>query len=198
MSTGHHRIQKIHSSLNHNHKTSRHLREAGIRSVPAKSRSAMVENQPQACPLCSLEVIHVVIQRKPLRSFPMPQWVKMALRGCYAFMRWVNQNYGFAASDDGETPKTDFHNIEIKVAHPNETDAWHDANCEGGAVKRVPWRAPLSDETCQFGAELWPALDGRTQRQYQDRKLEIISFTRSEWESLEAKAEQLIGRPASA
>lgn len=112
-------------------------------------------------------------------------------------MRWVNQNYGFAASDDGSTPKSDFHSIELKVAHPDETDAWHDANCDGGAVKRVPWRVPLTDETCQFGSEVWPALDGRTQRQYQDRKLEIISFRRSEWEQLQAKVEQ-VARSASA
>lgn len=190
------RIQKSQQRIavhNQVRRTVKSQRRQEIRSGLAKTRRDMAETETQACPMCSLEVIHVVIQRKPLRSFPMPEWVKLALRGCYAFMRWVNQNYGFAASDDGETPKTDFHNIEIRVAHPNETDAWHDANCDGGAVKRVPWRAPLSAKTCQFGAELWPALDGRTQRQYQDRKLEIISFTRSEWESLEAKAEQLIG-----
>lgn len=121
----------------------------------------------------------------------MPQWVKLALRICYGFMRWVNRKYGFAASDDGEVPSSDFHSIEVRAAHLNETDAWHDANCDGGAVKRVPWRTALSSDTCQFGSELWPALDGQTQRDYQDRQLGIISFTRSEWELLEAKAEQV-------
>jgi hypothetical protein len=123
----------------------------------------------------------------------MPQWVKIGLHGCYAFMRWVNRTYGFAASDDGETPKGDFHSIEIKGAYASEVDAWHEANCDGGAVKPVPWNISLSDATVQFGAELWPTLDARAQRQYQDRKLEIISFRRSEWEKLQAKVEQLAG-----
>jgi hypothetical protein len=153
--------------------------------------SARLQTEP--CPLHSLEEIYLVIQRRPMRSFPMPDWVKLTLRACYMFMQWVNRKYGFAASEDGDAPKSNFHSIEIRVAHPNETDAWHDANCDGGAVKKVPWRAPLPEGTCQFGSELWPALDGGAQRQYQDRKLEIISFTRSEWESLEAKAEQLVG-----
>jgi len=155
---------------------------------------AQVEDLP--CPLCSLEVVHVVIQRKPLRSFPMPEWVKLSLRACYAFMRWVNSRYGFAASDDGETPKSDFHSIELKAAHPDETDAWHDANCEGGAVKKVPWKASLPEGTCQFGSETWPALDGRTRRQYQKRKIEVVSFPLSEVKKLEAKIEQ-VARAAS-
>lgn len=193
-----HRLQKNRNRLNQNHKTERnktHLRPvAAIRSAQERGRNAVASDADNVpCPLCSLDVIHLVIQRKALRTFPMPEWVKLMLRGCYAFMRWVNSKYGFAASEDSETPKSDFHSIEIKAAHPDETDAWHDANCDGGAVKRVPWKVSLPPGTCQFGSELWPALDGRTQRQYQDRRLEIISFLRSEWESLEAKVEQLAG-----
>jgi hypothetical protein len=165
-----------------------------IQLVPASNPKAVGS---QTCICESLEEIYITVQRKPMRTFPMPDWVKLGLRACYAFMRWVNQHYGFAASDDEDTPKTDFHNVELRVAHPNEVDAWHDANCEGGAVKRVPWRSPLPPETVAFGSEVWPALDGRAQRQYQARKLEIVSFRLSEWELLQAKIEQ-VARSASA
>lgn len=198
-----HRLQKSRNNLNsQNRKTAssrvRLHRAEEIRLVPAKIHRGMdAEPKAEPCWLHSLEEIYLVIQRRPMRSFPMPDWVKLTLRVCYRFMRWVNRKYGFAASEESETAKSEFHSIEIRVAHPNETDAWHDANCEGGMVKRVPWKAPLPEGTCQFGVEICPAFDGETQRGYQDRKLEIVSFLRSEWESLEEKVEQ-VARSASA
>lgn len=178
--TRHHLDQQANHKVTSSHQT--HLR--AIQSDPDADAGS------EMCPLCSLEEVYAVIQRKPLRSFPMPEWVKAGLRICYAFMRWVNGKYGFAASDDEDTPKTDFHSIEIKGVYPNRTDAWHEANCEGGAVKPTPWMASVSNETCQYGSEDWPLLDGKTRRQYQHRKLGVVSFSRSEWERLEAKAEE--------
>jgi len=146
------------------------------------------------CPLCQVDRLHIAIQRKPLRTFPMPWWAKLGLRICYAYMREITLRYGFAASKlAGEAEHNgDFHSLELKGAFVNKADAWHAVNCDAGCVKTVPFNDELPDETCSFGPEDWPALDAKPRRRYQQRRLKTIAIDAAQFEALDAKTIQVL------
>ena len=140
-----------------------------------------------------MEVLHIAIQRKALRGFPMPGAVKLLLRACYAYMRWVTLKYGWSASKlaGEDEPNGDFHSLELKGVYIHKADAWHAVNCDAGVVKPVPFNAELPDVTCSFGPEDWPALDGNNRRRYQLRKLPYIAISREQFDAIDERTEQI-------
>jgi hypothetical protein len=144
------------------------------------------------CVLCDVKELHLVLQRKPLRSFPLKRWERFVLELGYRYFRWIYDRYGWAAA--GRSPLGEWCNLETKGVYTDEAEAWHEANCEGGVVKRVPLNASLPSETCQYGAELWPALEGEVRRRYAHRQIPTVAIPISELARLGEAVEATVTR----
>ena len=88
--------------------------------------------------------LQLVTQRKPLEDV-VPQW----------WMRWflrkVFKYYGFACrSHCGECDGQCYASIEYRGVFDDEAMARWAANCQGGAVKPIPFNAALPEETVKY------------------------------------------------
>jgi hypothetical protein len=90
--------------------------------------------------------LYLVTQRKPLEAVePNP------------FLRWVLRRYfawrGFACrSHDGDCDQHCYASIEYRGVFDDPAAARYASNCDGGAVKPIPYNAALPEETVQYKA----------------------------------------------
>lgn len=90
--------------------------------------------------------LHLVTQRKPLEAVePNP------------FLRWLLRRYfrwrGFACrSHCGECDGTCYASVEYRGVFDDPAAARYAANCDGGAVKPIPYNSALPEETVQYKA----------------------------------------------
>ena len=90
--------------------------------------------------------LYLVTQRKPLEAVePNP------------VLRWMLRRYfqwrGFACrSHTGDCDLTCYASIEYRGVFDEAGAARHAANCQGGAVKPIPYNAALPEETVQYKA----------------------------------------------
>lgn len=86
--------------------------------------------------------VYLVTQRKPLEAVVPHRWMRWLLRMVFKY-------YGFACRDaDGKS----YASIEYRGVFDNEADARWAANCDGGAVKPIPFNAALPEQTVTYKA----------------------------------------------
>lgn len=145
------------------------------------------------CKLCHLETLNLVVQRKPLTTYPMPSWLKLLLRLCLWIQQQAFFKYGWAASADKDTPKDDSYSIEYKGIYADTGEAWWAANQPGASVTEVPFCADAPDETCTFRTNVFPAAPAEVRTRYQHQQLDLVAIPRAHLMQLLAATETTNG-----
>jgi hypothetical protein len=85
----------------------------------------------------------LVTQRKPLETVEPIPWLRWLLRQYFAWR-------GFACRSHCDCKGKCYASVEYRGVFDNEAEARWAANCEGGAVKPIPFNAALPEETVTY------------------------------------------------
>jgi hypothetical protein len=167
MSTGHHRVQKIHSSLTRNHKTARQtIRRPQVQvtfqGLASKRGRKVLAVEKEIAPTS----VFLVARRPPLSGHPLI-WRWLA-RFVYQRIQW--------APDFG---------IEYQGVYTDASEARHVASGPGMFVIEMPLNSSLPLETCQYGSHDFPLSEASST--YRNRKFPFVAVPRSQIERLQEK-----------
>lgn len=127
--------------------------------------------------------LYLTTQRKPLEEVVASRFVRWLLRRIY-------EHYGFAARDtDGKT----YFNIEYRGVFSDPAEARYWANCTGGAVRPIPFNAPLPEAT--VGYRNFDVPQSEASAEYRRMRMPFVAVPRAErdlFNELAAQIEQTV------